>query len=566
MIRTLAFAAGALLALSLPAAAQQAPAAAAAAGPQPKLVIALVVDQLSSEVFEANQARFRDGLGRLQRDGQVYLNGFQSHAATETCPGHSTVLSGEHPSKTGIIANVWYDPSIQDPLKARVYCVSDAAMTVPTWPDFPRGPANMRTPTLADWMKAANPQSRAFSISAKDRAAIAMVGRAGDGVFWWDDANLWTTYVPAGAKAEDRLAPVAPVNAALKTAWAKAPPQWRLRDRTCRRLNATQTFGEETIESQAPPAFYGPPAPDVPETMDARFFANLAAGPVLDDLTIELAQSLVISQRLGKGPAPDLLAISLSATDRVGHRFGTQGPEMCDQLAHLDAALGLFFRFLDSTGVPYTVALTADHGSTDAAERTTALGKPAKRINPTWVWEAVNTDVRQALKLNYTPLIGDGDQAWIVDPARADPALRAQVEAAALASLRARDDVMEVFTRADVEAAPAPSGPPSTWTKTQRLALSYDRARSGDLFVVYPERASLGLPQKPGDTVAGHGSTWDHDRRVPIIFMTKGAAGARHAEEIETVDIGPTLGAMVGARPAAPVAGKCLAAAGAPCP
>ena len=105
----------------------------------------------------------------------------------------------------------------------------------------------MRAPTLADWMKAANPASRVFSISAKDRAAIAMVGKASDGTFWWEDVNGWTTYVPSGGVAADRLAPVARFNAALMTTWKRRPPQWRVLDPSCHRLEAVGTYGDGTL-------------------------------------------------------------------------------------------------------------------------------------------------------------------------------------------------------------------------------------------------------------------------------------------------------------------------------
>ena len=125
-----------------------------AAAPPPKLIVAISVDQFSANLFEQYRSTFSGGLARLTKEGVVFPNGYQSHAATETCPGHSTLLSGRHPSATGIIANDWWAPDGR-----RIYCVDDTTTTVPGRSKG-RGPVHLRVSTLGEWLRAADPASR----------------------------------------------------------------------------------------------------------------------------------------------------------------------------------------------------------------------------------------------------------------------------------------------------------------------------------------------------------------------------------------------------------------------
>ena len=150
----------------------------AAPAPQPKLIVAISVDQFASSVYARYRNDYTAGLKRLS-DGIAFPVGYQSHAATETCPGHSTLLTGDHPSHTGIVANTWFDRSAG----TSVYCVAVSGTGDP----FARGPQKLKATTLGDWLKQAYPTSRVVSISGKDRAAIMMAGHRPDLVAWWMD-------------------------------------------------------------------------------------------------------------------------------------------------------------------------------------------------------------------------------------------------------------------------------------------------------------------------------------------------------------------------------------------
>lgn len=519
------------------------------APPTPKLIVAISIDQFSAALFDQYRARFTGGLKTLQA-GVIFPNGYQSHAATETCPGHSTILTGRHPAATGIIANNWFDDATGD----TTYCVADPSVTLPGR-DKPVGPARLKVPTLGKWMKAANPASRVYAVSGKDRAAITMAGHNPDGVFWWDDERGFTTYVPAGSATDARLAPVAASNAAIFAAWKKAAPAWKVADPRCHFGEGPHRYGELTLDHEIPPAGYAmKPGDDL--RGDPAFLARFRASPGFDRIVLDLAEKLIATEKLGHGPAPDLLAVSFSATDYVGHRFGAGSPEMCDQLAHLDATLGEFLARLTALEVPVLVVLTADHGGIDAAEGVAERGIAAKRFDSGTVFKAVAQEVRDALKLGYEPLAGDLTDIHIVPFDDDTPAFRAKVAAATVSALGHHGEVVRVFTRAEALAALPPKGKPvDELTLLERVAESTDAARSGDLLTVLAPNATPGAARV--GYIAGHGSPWNYDRRVPIVFWWPGASGFEQPLPVETVDIAPTLAAVVGVK-TSEVDGRCL--------
>ncbi len=546
MARTLTWLLGLTAVLAAPALA--ASAATVTAPPVPRLIVAISVDQFSAGLFDQYRAAFTGGLKTLQA-GVVFPNGYQSHAATETCPGHSTILTGRHPAATGIVANNWFD----DATGAMTYCVTDPSVTLPGR-DKPVGPARLKVSTLGEWMKTANPASRVYAVSGKDRAAITMAGHNPDGVFWWDDDRGFTTYVPAGATAEARLAPVAASNAAIFAAWKKAAPVWKVADARCHFDEGPHAYGGLTLDHEIPPAGYAmKPGADL--RGDPAFLARFRASPGLDGIVADLAEKLIVTEKLGRGPAPDLLAVSFSATDYVGHRFGAGSPEMCDQLAHLDATLAAFLGRLTALKVPVLVVLTADHGGIDAAEGVAERGFPAERIDGDAVFKAVGKEVRGALGLDYDPLAGDLTDIH-VRPGDATPAVRAKIVATTLTALGHHPHVVKVFTRAEALAGLPPKGKPvDELTLLERIAESTDATRSGDLLTVLEPYASPGAARV--GYIAGHGSPWNYDRRVPILFWWPGAQGFEQPLPVETVDIAPTLAAVVGVKAPA-VDGRCL--------
>src|SRR6516162_1066764 len=169
---------------------------------KPDLVVLIAIDQFSASLFNQWRGRFKSGLKRLTDEGIVYSNAYQSHGLTETCAGHSTMLTGKHPRGTGIVANEWFDTKAGD----QVYCVEAPAFSSASNPNRHVGPTNLLATTLGDWMKDQQPMSRVVAVSGKDRASIAMAGHRGDGVFWYEDNFGFATYLAAGENAAEKLA------------------------------------------------------------------------------------------------------------------------------------------------------------------------------------------------------------------------------------------------------------------------------------------------------------------------------------------------------------------------
>ena len=172
-----------LLATAIPATAQTTP---------PKLIVAISVDQFSADLFSEYRQYYSGGLKRLTQ-GVVFPKGYQSHAATETCPGHSTILTGSRPSRTGIIANTWFDLSTAREDKA-VYCAEDESQPGSNSGNYVASPVHLKVPTLGGRMKIANPATRVVSVAGKDRAAIMMGGPTADQTWWIGGAQGFVSY------------------------------------------------------------------------------------------------------------------------------------------------------------------------------------------------------------------------------------------------------------------------------------------------------------------------------------------------------------------------------------
>ncbi len=289
-----------------------APAAAQPAS-QPKLIVAISVDQLSSDIFTEYRQHFTGGLRRLS-EGAVFPSGYQGHAATETCPGHSTILTGSRPARTGIIANNWFDLGLTREDK-QVYCSEDPRVPGSSSEKYTVSSYYLRVPALGDHMKRANPQSRVVAVAGKDRAAIMMGGYKPDHRWWWGGKEF-VADPTAGQPARSG----ALVNTSIAAALARPRPALALPPLCEARSRAVAVAGG------GKPVGAGRFARDVGDSRSFR------ASPELDGATLALAAAMQQELRLGQGAAPDLLIVGLSATDYVGHSYGTEGSEMCLQL------------------------------------------------------------------------------------------------------------------------------------------------------------------------------------------------------------------------------------------
>ena len=243
----------------------------------------------------------------------------------------------------------------------------------------------------------------------------------------------------------------------------------------------------------------------------------------------------------------------------MGHSYGTRGAEMCIQMANLDENLGAFFDRLDKAGIDYMVTLTADHGGQDLPERLReqAAGD-AQRVNPALSPSAVNKALQAKTGLKGDLFLGTGPFGDMYVNRSLTAAQKAQVLSEARALYLASPQAQTVFTKAELAAAPEPSGPPESWSLLTEAKASFDPERSGDLVVLLKPRVTP-IADGGAGYVATHGSPWDYDRRVPMLFWRKGMTHMEQPMGVETVDILPTLAAQIGlALPASGIDGKCL--------
>ena len=539
-MRKFILAAAAAALLSVPAAAQQ--------PPPPKLLVVFSIDQFSANLFDEYRPHFTAGLARLAT-GTLFRNGYQSHANTETCPGHSTILTGDHPARTGIIGNSWIDQSLPREDK-NVYCAEDPSVPGSSSNHYTVSPKQLLVPTLGEAMKTHWPAARNVAVSGKDRAAVMMSGHNADQRWYWNGKQFTTDL--AGTAVPQV---VGKVNAAVATALAQprpaldAPPYCQAKTRPI------------AVKGSGGPVGAGRFAREAGDS------SALRASPELDGDTLALAAGLVDEMRLGRGAQPDVLAVSLSATDYVGHSYGTEGEEMCLQLLELDREIGDFLAVLDSRGIDYAVVLTADHGGKDIPERERLAGvADAVRVDPALCSGVMGPKVAAQLNIPGPGLIGGSSSGDMYIDDRLPAADQKRLLDAAVAAYRAHPQVEAVFTAAEIAATPLPTTPPTQWSLMERVRESYYPGRSGDFYVILKKDVTP-IAETSRGYVATHGSPWDYDRRVPILFWRPGFRGATVEAPAETVDIMPTLAALIDLPVArGSVDGHCLDGTPAFCP
>lgn len=508
----------------------------------PKLIVAISVDQFSADLFSEYRQLWTGGLARLA-GGVVFPQGYQSHGATETCPGHSTILTGNYPAHTGIIANNWYDFSVGREDK-RVYCSEDPSVAGSSSASgrYTASLNYLMVPTLGDRMRAANPATQVVSIAGKDRAALMMGGRQANELWWLAPTGLATL---PGRQASPLITRI---STAITEALARPRDPLPASEKCAARswavpLGNGQTVGEGRFGRAA------------------GNFRGLMASPEADGYVLAAAAAVRADRHMGEGATTDLLIVGLSATDYVGHTYGTEGSEMCHQLLALDQELGDFFNRLDATGIDYAVVLTADHGGHDTPERNRANAAPtAQRVEAGVSAEALGQQIAQELRISVPGqlIYSDGSFGdFYVNPA-VTGAQKARVIAAAQRILGQSPQVDRVVLGSALAAMPIPTGSPEQWTVEQRLRASYMAGRSGDFLVVLKPRVTP-IPDTTHGYIATHGSVWDYDRRVPILFWRRGLAAFEQPNPVMTVDIMPTLAALIGL-PVQPgsVDGRCL--------
>ena len=485
--------------------------------PRPTLVVMLTIDQLRPDYLTMWERQFTGGLARLLKGGAVFLNGFQDHANTETAPGHASTLSGRFPRSTGIVSNSLgvYDP--QFPLiGAR---------------GAPASPYRFRGTTLTDWLRSGNSASRALSVSRKDRGAILPLGRAMQPAFWYAQTNgTFTTSKYYGDSLPD---------------WVRAfndrrlPHQWAGKSWDLL-LDPSQYPEPDSVVTEANGRDYV--FPHTLSSDPSQAAASFQGTPMMDQFTLSFALEGVRQMRLGLGPATDLLAVSLSTTDAVGHNFGPDSREIHDQILRLDRYLGAFFDTLfamrDSTRI--VIALTADHAVTPlpgTKSRYPNQGSGTVNLAPAVV--PLFASLRAA-GVDTTAFSFDEGILYLDEAALTRAGLRSDAVTRTFST-----EVLKVrgVLRVDRVSQLAEKD-----TSSDYVARRWYHQLPPDV----PATAVVTL--RPywywgGVNFATHGSPHDMDANVPIVFYGAGIKPGRNTRHVLVVDIAPTLAAILGVRP-----------------
>ena len=493
---------------------------------RPTLVVMLTVDQLRPDYLALFGPQFTGGFARLLKGGAVFLNGYQDHANTETAPGHSTIMSGRFPRSTGIASNSAgvYDP--QFPLiGARV---------------VPASPFRFRGTTFIDWLRFGSPASRALSVSSKDRGAILPLGRALQPAFWYATNGTFTTSRYYG----DSLPTWVTEFNARRLPHQFAGKAWDLL------LDPSQYTEPDSVATESNGRDYVFPH-QIPADPGAAA-ASFAAFPFMDQLTLSFALEGVRKMNLGAGPSTDVLAVSLSTTDAIGHRFGPDSREVHDQIVRLDRYLGAFldtlFTLRDSSRI--VLALTADHAvSPLPGTKSRYPNAGAGRVNLGPAVIPLFASLRAAGVDTSAFRFDDEGILTLDEPAIAKAGLRA-------------DAILRLFTT-EVMNIPGVLRVDRVSQLASRDTVTDYVARRW-LHQLPPESGATAVVTfKPywywnGVTYPTHGTPHDSDANVPIIFYGARIKAGRQTRKALVVDIAPTLAAIVGVRPMEPLDGRVI--------
>jgi len=507
----------------------------AEAPPPPKLVVLVVIDGLPQrQVLDYREQLAPDGFRRFLDRGRWFSQANYGYAYTVTAAGHATLLTGAYPHRSGIIGNEWRDPQTGQ----TVYCTGDTAYTYighKTSALDGTSPRNMKVETLGDVMRRESAgKARVIGISGKDRGAILPAGHAGtaymymaqtgqfaSSTFYMKEHPAWVNAFNA-AKPADRFfgavwSPLLP-----EAAYAKSVPDnspW---------FNKGGSLPKKMGEGQDSP---GP-----------LFYGALMPSPFGDELTLAFARAAVEGEGLGADDVTDVLSVSLSSHDYVNHAWGAESRMSHDHVLQLDRQLAKFFAFLDErVGKDnYVLVLSADHGFMPVPEYSQTLGRDAGRQN--------TRETTARLNASLAPNFGEG--TWALGFSAYGVVLNGKlikeknVDAVALQEqmrklLLQEPGISAALIRPELENGTGPTGEPY-----DKMRKTWYRDRSADIQLA--SRPYWMLESSRGSATT-HGSAWEYDTNVPILFYgPRWVSAARIDEPVEVADIAPTLAVVVG--------------------
>ncbi|MCH8964200.1 MAG: alkaline phosphatase family protein [Planctomycetes bacterium] len=535
--------------------------------PKGKLAVLIVIDQLRGDYLTRFGDLFGEGGFRLFTErGAWFTNCHYENGVTKTAPGHASIATGANPAVHGIVGNDWYE-RVEGQLKAALAVGDSNSKTVglPAGVSFAgASPHRLLVDALADRLKAASPKSRVLSCSLKDTAANLAAGKSADGVYWWHTASgamvtseFFAKKLPGWAQSfnEQRS-----VDRFFGQRWVRLadPAEY---DRRCRRDDFSYEWGHYYTESNDFPHTFGKSGA---EKVDSAYYRAVLASPFGNEVLLDFTRRGIEAMELGKRGVTDLLLLSLSSNDLVGHAYGPLSHEVMDVTLRTDRQLAKFFKYLDErVGLDNcVVVLTGDHGAGMVPEYAEEKKLGGGRLNTTMVAGAINDALVAAMG---TPAGGVSYVAGIAMPwVYLDHAMlknqnvstdklrtilnklakdQAGYDAFFVADDIRRDDfITSPVSHNPANGASGPSRTADTAVAHLRVRVKncYFAGRSGDVYVHVAENWYA------GGHAAGHGSAHAYNTHVPLLLFGQGIKPGKHNTPAAPTDIAPTLARLLG--------------------
>ncbi len=476
-------------------------------GKEPRLVLLIAIDQFRYDYLTRFRSEYKGGFDRLLRSGANFVNANLEHYPTVTAIGHSTMLTGATPKTSGIVGNDWYDRESG----SVVTSVSDTSTRIIGGSGIGASPHRLLVSTVGDEMKRAHrDHTKIIGLSLKDRSAILPSGHMADAAYWYD--NKTGDFVSSTYYFQDLPGWVQAFNK-RRTTNSYAGRDWR--------FDATTPAG----------VFRMPAEPG------AKLSAAVYSSPFGNDLLEQFAEEAVRQEKLGQRDSTDLLTVSFSSNDAVGHGYGPDSSRVHNMCIQTDQELGKFFAFLDQViGMQHIiVVLTADHGVMPVAEQLQQDRMPGGRMT--------NAMLLDPMQRALTARFGAGE--WVLSTAGSSAYLNwkligekgldhSEVQRVAAAALAEVPHVARVYTRQQLLLGESPGDKFS-----ERVMRSFNNERCGDLEVL------LDPYWVRGATGTTHGSPYSYDSHIPLIFMGPGIIAGRYARPVALNDLAPSLATML---------------------
>jgi predicted AlkP superfamily pyrophosphatase or phosphodiesterase len=482
----------------------------------PRLIVVIVIDQFRADYLERYRDQFGEtGFRTFLDKGAYFTNCFYDYANTRTAPGHATLFTGAYSNGHGIVANEWWDSQ----KKKMVSSVEDDATRLVGTDDKGPGasPHNLLASTLGDQLKLASQgKSRVFGIALKDRAAILPAGYAADGAYWIDHQNgAWITSTYYREALPKWAADFNAANRAGKY-WDR---EWRDPDGNVLRSTAHKKRSDGG---------------------EAGFYEVVGSTPLANDYELEFAKELMLYEQVGMGPSTDLLAISLSANDILGHLVGPDSPEMHGMAIALDHQLAEFFDFLGhQVGLANVwIALSADHGIAPVPAVASKLRIPSAALNASELRGELNRALSAKLASGRsTEFVKSLDYpvAWLNEEAFTAAKLKEEDAEHDVGEALRKIGMREYFTKAQLAAGAVPA------TELGKQYLHSYSPEAGWYVLGVPQPFSVGSLKG-----TDHASPYAYDTQVPLAFYGLAFQPGTYRTHSEPVDLAPTLASLLG--------------------